>query len=224
MDDVVDIFIPVKPDHFSVLPAALYSALTQTYPSIRIVLWLDGTHDRMEQTLQKWWYSPLDAIRDTENLEWNGLPLTYEYCHRGVLIRNPSGPSKSAHNARQWLFEWNGLSPFVKNLDADDILTPQAVKLMMGYMGKGIDGVLTPILKTRQYSHSESLNVDFSRGVVGSGAMLLRKETLRRMISEGFSWPKGPAHDKGMLEFFRTKLSTYNFVPTKENALYLYLR
>ena len=64
MDDspTVDIFIPVIVG-IPKFPASLCSALTQTYPNVRVILWLDHIHELLEELLNRWWYRPEDTPR-----------------------------------------------------------------------------------------------------------------------------------------------------------------
>lgn len=221
----VDIFIPVADFHSNHFPTALYSALTQTYSPIRVVLFIDGINPITEFNLKKWWYTPSD-IPTGDNLDkTNGYSkdkLHIEMCDRGVLVRNPGGSNCSSHNARQWYFEWGGKSSVMKTLDADDILHPRAIDIMMRYMKSDVDGVFCPLLKTSSGRFGEIMKSDINSGTAGSGSMMLKKEFMDRIIQEGFQWPAKRGNDRYFFDFVHDK--GFNFVVVNETALYFYLK
>lgn len=226
---LVDVFIPVAASHAHVLPAAIYSALTQTYRRVRVVLFLDGIHDRLEKAVLKWFYTEEEARNYKRLHQIAGKNILhypdihYEVCKRGMIIRNTSGPAGSAHVGRQWLFEWPDKSPLVKMLDADDILPPRCLEIMVPYIKPDMDGVFCPIVRSSSYRFAEIISGKPQPGGFGSGAMLLRKEFMDRMIQDGFKWPSIRGHDKGFADYLvahkETKIGT-----TKENFMYFYLK
>lgn len=230
----VDIFIPVAANHAHVLPAAICSALTQTYPNKRLVLFLDGVDDRFDNVLNKWVYTPndhpdpdktcakLSKVKNTRALQRDAL--VYEECERGVIIKNRAGPSETAHVGRQWLFEWEGKSPLVKMLDADDIMTPRGLEFMMHYVNPEVDGVFCPLLRCSGYRLAGANPPDPQDKQTGSGMMLLRREVMNTMIKEGYKWAAKRGHDRGFFEFIRDREEKFNFKVTNENFIYLYLR
>lgn len=215
----VDIFIPVAEGHAHVLPAALCSALTQTYPNKRVVLFLDGITPRLEKVVKKWLYK-----NDNHRIPTQNQNISIEYFEENVIVRNSEGPSRSAHVARQWLFEWTEKSKYVKMLDADDILTPRSLEIMMKYMKPEIDGVFCPMIRTANYVIAETLKSIPFAGIIGSGAMLLKKRCMEKMIEQGYTWPSLRGHDKGFYEFMKGKEDQYKFITAKEDALYFYLK
>ena len=222
----VDIFIPVIPGNCRKFPAALCSALTQTYSNIRVVLFLDCIHPMLEDILEKFWYTRNEEPgADQTSVKYHRLSkeLTVEECERGVVIRNPNGPSGTAGIPRQWLFEWEGKSPFVKMLDSDDILTPEAIAIMLRYYRPGVDGVFCPIVRVSSFRFAQIMDGKPKLGHAGSGSMMLRKEFMDQMVSEGFEWPNKPGHDKAFFEFCEDR--DFRFETTEEfNVLYLYLK
>lgn len=229
--DLVDIFIPVMYYHAHVLPAALCSALTQTYKNIRILLFIDGIHPSLEQVIQKWFYTNSEKrlnypifkrAPSKKYLDYDYI--NYEKCSRGIIIRNIAGPASTAHVGRQWLFEWSGKSSFVKMLDADDILTPRAIEIMMSYFDDNVDAVFCPLLRTSSYCYA-AINKGLPiPGGCGSGNMMLRKELMEKAIERGFKWPPKHGHDKTLIKYFVDHEDEINVVTTKENVIYLYLR
>ena len=228
----VEIFIPVAAGHHKVFPAALCSALTQTYPNKRIVIFLDEIHPYLEKIIKEWFYTkddvttvtvPEQPIRRTPNFIPQYDALIYEECKRGVIVRNKAGYSGSAHAARQWLFEWENKSDIVKMLDADDILTPRAIEIMMRHIGPEIDGVFCPMVRSSSCRYA-GLNIpDPQNKPTGSGSMMLRRHVMDTMIEEGFKWPSKRGHDQGFFEFIRDRQEKFNFVTTGEfNLLYIY--
>lgn len=221
----IDIFIPTAVGHAHLLPASLCSALTQTYTPKRILLFLDQIHPLLEEVLDIWWYirhkRPGKPDEETEN---NGHKFTYEYSDLGVLIRHLNGPAGSAHIARQWLFEWPGKSPVVKMLDADDILVPRALDVMIGYLQKDVDGVFCPMIRASAHRFAEINESLPYKGQFGSGSMMLRRECIDQMIQEGFRWPEKRGHDCGLYEFLQERPEKFNFVTTNETVIYLYLK
>lgn len=228
---LVDIFIPVYSKYAHKFPAALYSALTQTYIKVRILLFLDGIDPLLEEVVHKWFYTdsekekfryPLEKVSPQKSL--NLKNIHYECCTRGIIIRNTAGPSGSAHIGRQWLFEWPGKAPFVKMLDADDILIPRCLEIMMKYFTPDTDGVFCPLTKSSAYRYASSNYPDPQNKQIGSGCMLLRKEMMHTMVKEGFKWPEERGHDKEFLKFMQNRKEKFNLKVTKEDFLYLYIK
>lgn len=230
----VDIFIPVAVKHVHVLPAAICSALTQTYPNKRILLFLDGLDQRLENVVTEWFYTSDDAptahepYQTLEKLSHskslNHDAISVDQCERGVVIRNRAGPSGSAHAARQWLFEWPEKSEVVKMLDADDIITPHGLEIMMKYLEPDVDGVFCPLMRSSHYRFAAANPPDPQNKQTGSGSMLLRKKVMDAMIKEGYRWLEKPGHDRGFFEFIRDREEKFNFKVTTEDTIYLYLK
>lgn len=223
---VVDIFIPVSAGNCSRFPASLCSALTQTYPRIRVVLFLDQLSPILEKILDQWWYTKEDIPRQVQHkVEFHGLkePLLYETCKRGFVVRNPNGPSGTAAIARQWVFEWPYKSPYVKTLDSDDILTPECVDYMVKRMTPNVDGVSTGLVKASACRFAGVIDGELALGHMGSGCMMLKRETMAKMVSEGFVWPNKSGHDKAFIEHCLEH--GYKFGNTlPQNFLYMYLK
>lgn len=219
--DKVDIFMPVAPGHRRVFPASLCSALTQTYVNKRLLLFVDGIDSDIEATINRWFY--VDKEKKENLPECDKHKLHYEYCERGVIIRNSSGPSGSAYRARQWLFEWEGKSPWVKMFDADDLMPPKALETMMSHVLPDVDGIFCPLLKSSSHRFAGIGNSDPMKRC-GSGSMLLRREVMDTAIKEGFKWPAIRGHDQGFFEFLSQRKEKFNFVPTTQNFLYIYLK
>lgn len=220
---MVDIFMPVGPRVLSRFPAALYSALTQTYPDVRVCLFIDFQNDVIEEILNKWWYLPGDNrnLFPIQNPRDEHI-LTMETCQRGILFRNRFGPMLTGGYARQFLFDWEGKSEWVKMLDSDDILFPQAIEVMMRYAEDGVDGVLCPMFRISQCKYVSMVPGEPVMGKAGSGSMLLRSSFIDHLVKEGFVWENVCGHDKGLLNFFKDH--DYTFVTTKENAMYAYIK
>jgi glycosyltransferase involved in cell wall biosynthesis len=222
----VDIFIPIVIWHIKKFPASLYSALSQTYRNIRIILFSDGVDPDLEALYDKWWYEPEDNPREmwTEmTFPRIRLPLAIEACKKGYLIRNPAGPMGSGAVARQWIFEWPEKRPLVKFLDCDDILAPDAIEIMLRYLTADCDGVLCPLARASSCRFVEVISGRFELGHMGSGSLLMRKESMEHMVQQGFEWPNKQGHDKEFIKFCLEHGYKFNRV-TKENFLYSYLK
>jgi hypothetical protein len=218
--ETVDIYIPTITNHSHMLKAALGSARFQSYPNTRIVLWIEDTNDEMEEVLKKYWFAPFEvgfSNKENEN-------FSIQYCINGVLVRNMKGRTGNASTAREWYFSWTDKSSYVKMLDSDDILFPQAVEVMMRYMDGTIDGVFCPLIPIGSHRLGTVIDSDFRRGVCGSGSMLLSKKFIDRVREMGWRWPNVIDHDTAFFRFLENKLDMFRFVTTKENALYLYLK
>lgn len=230
MSNKVDVFIPVAAGHAHVLPAAIYSALTQTYSNKRIVLFLDDIHVKLESVVKKWFYTSNDSPKSTPQKRASSRTLKpeaidIEHCEKGLIVRNCAGPGGTAHVARQWLFGWRDKSEYVKMLDADDIMTPRALEIMMNTFKEDVDGVFCPLVRTSSYRFAEIISGKPQLGHAGSGSMLLKKHVMETMIEEGFEWPGQQGHDKGFFQFLSDREEKFKFVTTSpENVLYLYLR
>lgn len=234
MNQTIDVFIPVAGGHSLLLPAALCSALTQTYSPIRVILFLDGMDPRHEAVLDKWWFTakderlPVPVSINPRNYSKDTLQI--QHCERGVLVRNPAGPSGSAHNARQWIFEWKGKSDLVRMLDADDILLPRALEYTMKFYdqeiqkGETVDALISSIVLVSDYNLHGVLSMDPAKGRFGSGSMMLSKGFMEKMISLGFKWPAQTGHDNGFYDFYKAHESEFSvkFLSTK-NCVYMYL-
>ena len=219
----IDIFIPVIAGNLVKMPAALYSALTQTYQdNIRVIIFFDHTHKALESFADKWWYTSQDKPRSNILSVPHPTvpkPLTLEYCDRGVLVRNPNGPMGSAGFARQWIFEWEGKSKYVKFLDSDDILTPECLYNMMKNMTPECAGVICPVLFVSACRCGQVLGAGCS-----SSSFLFKRETMESIVKDGFEWNRRPGHDRSFTDYLRENKEKYIFNETKENVLYLYLK
>jgi hypothetical protein len=218
---MIDVFIPIIVGNISKLPAALYSVLTQNYDGdIRIILFFDHIHKLLEDFADKWWYTSQDNSRTNlvERLHPTvSKPLTIEYCTRGVIVRNPNGPMGSAGFARQWIFEWEGKSEYVKFLDSDDILTPECLQHMMNAITPDCAGVICPL-----YLVSSCRNARTFGAGAGSGSFLFKKEIMEHIVKKGFTWNRRPGHDRSFTNFLRE--NNYKFNSLKENMLYIYMK
>lgn len=230
MAETVDIFICTSYHHHHVFPAALYSALTQTYPNIRVILFLDGIHPWLENQVKKWWYTESEEPQEvyapqsgSNMLKRDAIRI--EHCKRGILVRNLCGPAGAAHAARQWIFEWPDKSPLVKMLDADDMLTSRGIEVMMGYLKPDLDGVFCPLFKSSNYRvngmHDIIPGVP-QRNQYGSGCMLLRREFMDKVVQSGFVWPSVNNNDDYFMDVIEK--GNFKFATTAENMIYFYLR
>jgi hypothetical protein len=217
----IDIFIPIIAGNMVKLPGALYSALTQTYQdNNRVIMFFDHNDVLLEKFAEKWWYTPQDSPRS--NLiecphHAVPLPLTLEYCTRGVIVRNPNGPMGSAGFARQWIFEWSGKSSYVKFLDSDDILAPECLHYMMKVMTPECAGVICPMF----FVSACRMGRPLGHGS-GSGSFLFKKETMEAIVKDGFVWNRNPGHDRPFTEYLKEK--RYKFNKTEEDLIYIYLK
>jgi len=219
---MIDIFIPAAGD-FKWAPAALYSALTQTYKNKRIILFLDGYSQLARNFIDKWWYNDISRERIfTKTVKWKNLNLSFEESDKGILVVNEKGPSGTAAIARQWLFEWKNKSEWIKMLDSDDLLVPNALEKMEKYCGEDIDGVFCPMIRSSCNRLAKSMSGKPIKGGSGSGSMLLRKSFMEKVVKAGFIWPNKRGHDNDFFQFVKDK--NFKFVTTKEDFLYIYLK
>jgi cellulose synthase/poly-beta-1,6-N-acetylglucosamine synthase-like glycosyltransferase len=230
MDETVDIFICTSHHHHHVFPAALYSALTQTFSKVRVILFLDGIHPLLESQVKKWWYTESEGPQEVYAPQSGSNTLKkdtirIEHCKRGILVRNLSGPAGAANVARQWIFEWPDKSPLVKMLDADDIMTPLGIYFMLKYLKPELDGVFCPMLRGSSYKLSgmhEIIPGVPRRNNYGSGCMLLRREFMDKVVQSGFVWPAVNNNDDYFMDIIEK--GNFKFATTAENLIYIYLR
>lgn len=213
----VDVFIPVASMKLRLLPGSIYSAFSQTYEDTRVVVFLDGQFHK--EFLERWWYNVNPTTR-IEMRKWNNLELEIQYSENGVLVKNEKGPSGSAWLARQWLFEWEGKSDLVKMLDGDDILIPDAIKIMVSYYREGVDGIFCPLVRVAHHKFVNITNGEPKLGSSGSGSMMLHKNFMKKILDDGFEWPNAHDHDNAFFKFCEDK--SYKFVKINENFLYVY--
>lgn len=214
-NQLIDVFIPTISNHIPFIHRAFGSLFFQEYKPLRVVLWIeDPGCDVIENFLNEFWYETHERKRSPATC--NEL-VDVEYCCKGVLVRNYQGRTGNAWRARQWIFEWEGKSDFVKMLDDDDILMPSAIEIMMRYMTDDVDAVFHPLVHV---SSSRLGNVD-RNNIYGAAQMLMRKTTMKMIIDLGFRWDKD--HDDAQFyQFF--KAQNFKYVITKEDMLYLYIK
>jgi glycosyltransferase involved in cell wall biosynthesis len=224
MSPVVDIFIPTISNHVPYLKAALGSALYQSYPNTRIVMWVeDPDADYMKQGLRNLWSEPGDL--DPYAYRRKGLdPYTIEECGKGLLVRNYLERTGNASLARQWLFDWKGKSDYVKTLDSDDMLLPSAISVMMRYMTEDVDMVLCPMIPIQCHRICPAMKSIINKETCGSGSMLMSKKFIEKINVMGFRWPNMRGHDKAFNDFLKEHLNDFKIVTTSEDALYLYIK
>ena len=216
---MVDIFIPFIANHYDRVRRSFGSLFFQEYFPLRTVLWIeDPCHPQTEEFLNSVWYDPeerkLSPSTSTE-------PVEVEYCSRGVLARNYQGHTGNAWRARQWIFEWEGKSDFVKMLDDDDILMPWAINVMMEYMTDDIEAVFHPLIGVPGRRLGGIISYSGSACMSGAGQMMLRKSLMDKILSDGFKWDRSH-DDREFYAFFRSR--GYKHVMTKENMMYLYIK
>jgi hypothetical protein len=237
MNERIDLFIPTVSNHVPYLGYSLSCAFFQTYKNIRVVLWVDDCNEAMQVALDKYWYTPEDADARVEydsmspeyeqalSLFWkkdlgpakeNSLKI--EHCSKGILVRNSLPRTGRPDRAWQWFFGWGGKSEWAKFMGDDDILLPSAMRIMASYISDGIDGVIHPMIQIGGHRLGSILKGD-PKGLCGTGAMMLHKSFMEGLIKEGFMWTGG---DGCFYNFVKSRNA--NFVTTKENALYLYLK
>jgi len=205
MKPLVDIFIPLNPNrHIKQLSAAIQSALTQSYWPIQVIVYIDG------------------QIKDKCNYS------IYLPEHDDIFyVQDEYGPHGNAYFARKWYFdEFEDKAPFVKFLDADDILTPNAIEIMMGYMLDDVDAVFCPLLMLTSSRYYQIIPGLPKPGHAGSGSMLLRKEFIEKCRNDGWEWPNINDHDNVYLKFLEEKIEEkkYNIKTTNETGLYIYMK
>lgn len=213
----IDIFIPVSDRHAQTVIGTFYSVLGQNYDDIRIVMFLDGIGK--QNFVDNIWYKNFTLDKTTEEI-WQGRKLIFEESKEGhILIHNTQGQGYGL--VRQWIFEWEKKSDLVKMLDADDVLLPDSLTIMMRYYQDGIDGILCPMVLSSSYRMKEIIPGELRRGYCGSGSMLLHKNFMNKIIKD-FSWLDNKGDDGLFLDYVEKK--GFNFVTTKENFLYMYLK
>ena len=216
MKPLVDVFVPTISNHMPLIRRAFACLSFQDYSPLRTVLWIEDANDQypqIEQFLNDVWYEPHERKPSPKTSD---VPVSVEYCAKGVLARNFQGRAGNAWQARQWIFEWEGKSDFVKMLDDDDVMMPSTISVMMQYMTDDMDAVFHPLVGV---SSNRLGNV--SKGITGAAQMLMRKRTMDRIVGAGFRWDVD--HDDGeFYQFF--KAQDFKYVVTREDALYFYLK
>ena len=216
----IDIYIPVSDYHYDTVIGTFYSVLGQSYEDIRIVMFLDGVNEKKQKMINLWYKN--FTLNKTSEKEWYGKKLIIEESKEGhVLVKNLSGQSNLQGTIRQWIFEWEKKSELVKMLDADDVLLPDSIKIMMRYYNEGIDGIFCPMVLSTSYRMKEVITGEPRRGKCGSGSMLLHRNFMNKVIKE-FSWLDTRGDDGLFLDHIEKQ--NYNFITTKENFLYMYIK
>ena len=216
----IDIYIPVSDNHYNTVVGTLYSVLGQSYNDIRIIMFFDGMNDNKQAFINRFWYKNFTFEKTTKTV-WRDKNLIFEYTKEGhILIKNTSGSNNGYGLVRQWIFEWEDKSELVKMLDADDVLLPDSIKILMTYYTTGVDGIFCPMVLSTSYRMKEIIIGDPKRGC-GSGSMFLHKDFMNNIIKE-FSWIENKGDDGSFLDFIQNK--NFNFVTTKENFLYMYIK
>jgi len=180
-----------------------------------------------EDYLRRMWYMEGDRYPDPlpEKIkDFDPDKLTIEYCKKGVIVRNPAGPARGAHRARQWYLEWPDKAPIVKNYDVDDFLYFQTIEIMQRHLTEDADGVFCPMTPVHGGRLARYHNTDIDLGTVGSGAMMLTKACQDKLVQGGFQWPHYKGNDKYFHFFIQSNRKSYKFIAVKEDGLYFYLK
>ena len=215
----VDIFIPTISNHIPFIRRSFGSLFFQEYVNRRTVLWVEdpGTPP-IEEFLNTIWYEPHERKQSPAQSD---VPVSVEYCAKGVLARNYQGRTGNAWRARQWIFEWEGKSEFVKMLDSDDILMPWAINVMMDYMKDDIDCVFHPLISIAGRRLGGVIDIGNGPCIGGAAQMLIRSSLMKRILDDGFRWGI-KSDDDIFYKFFREH--GYKSALTTESAMYLYIK
>jgi hypothetical protein len=218
--ELVDVFVPTISNHLPFIRRAFGSILFQEYEPLRTVLWIEdpGQHE-IERFLNEFWYEPDERKPSPEKSD---VPVEVEYCKKGVLARNYQGRTCNAWRARQWIFEWEGKSDYVKMLDCDDILMPWAIKFMMRDMTEDLDVVFHPLLAISGNRVGNIVKNHKGETAIGGAAqMLMRKRSMKKILDLGFRWD-AQHDDTQFYQFFRD--NNFKYALTPESAMYLYIK
>jgi len=199
----IDIFITCSQYHYKTLPAAIWSALTQTYQDIRLVLYMDGTTDSTDKLLSQW------------------LPDALSSPSQCLVTIKPGGSSGNAGVGRDWYFNFAEKSDWVKFLDADDTLTPKTIEIMARYIKDDVDAVFCPIQHISSNRYYQKISGKPQKGHAGAGSMMLSRCMVNDLVDRKFSWQQVRGDDEKFLEFIG---DDYKIQVANEDFLYIYYK